>query len=87
MTMAVNFPSRNGAYLDFGQLWVKYDCIGTIKPAETEGEATCLVVLTIPGYKTLRVGCDHLALLSMIQEAANHTHQLEGKWRGVGLRG
>lgn len=85
--MSVNYPVRNGAYLDLGALWVRYEAIGTIKPSDTEGEPTCLVVLTIPGYKTLRVACDALALLTMIQEAANHTEQLTGKWRGVGLRG
>lgn len=85
--MAVSYPSRNGAFLDLGQLWVRYDTIGTIKPSDTDGEPSCLVVLTIPGYKTLRVGCDPIALLTMIQEAANATAQLTGKWRGVGLRG
>jgi len=75
----------NGAYIDLGGLWVKYDTIGTIKPTE-EGEAACLVVLTLPGYKTLRVGCAADDLLAVLEWMAQGTEVFIGRNRAKGMR-
>jgi hypothetical protein len=75
----------NGAFIDLGGLWVRYDTIGTVKPTE-EGEPACLVVLTLPGYKTLRVGCTATALLSVIEAVADENETAVGLSRAKGMR-
>lgn len=78
-------PATKGMYLDLGQLWVRYDLIGTIKPTE-EGEPHCLVVLTLPGYKTLRVGCTAEELLAAIDLRRQSHEQNVGIDRAKGMR-
>jgi hypothetical protein len=75
----------NGAYIDFGGLWVRYDCIGTVKPTE-DGEEACVVVLTIPGYKTLRVWCTATALLNVIDAVRARHEFTTGVERAKGMR-
>jgi len=76
----------HGAYIDFGGLWVRYDCIGTVKPTE-DGEEACVVVLTIPGYKTLRVWCTATALLNVIKAVSYAAEVRIGSGRAKGMRG
>jgi hypothetical protein len=86
-TMKTYGLAANGPYIDLGGLWVKYDTIGTIKPTDKdEGEPACLVVLTIPGYKTLRVACSANELLTVITiVGAGHEFGV-GEARAKGMR-
>lgn len=77
----------HGAYLDLGGLWVRYDAIGTIKAVSAADGPYCQVVLTIPGYKTLGVGCEDLTLLRAIGRVAAHAEMEIGKYRARGMRG
>lgn len=72
-------------YIDVGGLWVRYDTIATVKDTDVDGASACLVVLTVPGYKTLRVGCPAAELLGVIEETRKaHEHEV-GYDRGLGM--
>jgi len=75
----------NGVYIDLGNLWVKYDTIGTIRPTE-DGEPACVVVLTIPGYKTLRVACEANELLTVLRDLLHRHEFTTGLERAKGMR-
>jgi hypothetical protein len=82
---------RQGTYLDIGGLWVRYDCIGTIKQidaADPDGnpQPYCQVVLTIPGYKTLGVGCTADELIEAIRGAERNNEVMVGMQRAKGMR-
>lgn len=63
-------------FIDVGGLWVRYDAIGTVKDVERSDGPHCQVVLTIPGYKTLGVGCTAAELLGVIEETRK-SHEYE----------
>ena len=73
----------NGWFVDLGGLWVRYDTIGTIKPADDDA---CLVVLTLPGYKTLRVACAADVLISAIEVLRSEHEMSVGRERAKGMR-
>ena len=75
-----------GVYLDLGGLWVRYDCIGTIKEVPVNDSPYCQVVLTLPGYKTLGVGCTALTLLTAIEEVRSRHEVAVGVDRSKGMR-
>ena len=79
---------RHGAYLDLGGLWVRYDAIGTIKQINgADGAPYCQVVLTLPGYKTLGVGCTAGELMAAVQACMSNTEWRVGVQRARGMRG
>ena len=77
----------NGAYIDLGGLWARYDAVGTIKEVpDTNDGPYCQVVLTIPGYKTLGVGCTAEELLAVLRTVHARHEFVTGAERAKGMR-
>lgn len=78
---------RQGEYIDLGGLWVRFDCIGTVKQIDgADGAPYCQVVLTLPGYKTLGVGCAASDLIDAVTRARQHAEVVIGLHRAKGMR-
>lgn len=82
-------------FIDVGGLWIRYDLIATVKDMpivgtpRADGEPNvqpyCQVVLTVPGYKTLGVGCTAAELLGVIEETRQSHENEIGHARGLGM--